>query len=191
LKTAVKKYDGRHVEFKDGKRIPTQNVIWAAGTKGALLPGIPEEVVIKGRVRVNAWNQMENHAGVFVIGDLAAGHPMLAPVAIQQAKKLAENFKRLARQEPMRPFQYKNRGVMATIGRNRAVVDLPGIKFDGPFAWFIWLLVHLMSLVGFRNKIMAFITWAYSYFTFNSGLRLVIDASPSKPPGPASTAQNC
>ncbi len=99
---------------------------------------------------------------------------MLAPVAIQQAKNLAKNLHRILKSQPLEPFLYKDPGVMATVGRNHAVVDLKSVKFQGTFAWFVWVFVHLMTLVGFRNRLVVFINWFCNYFTFDRGLRLII-----------------
>lgn len=173
-------YDGTEAVFSDGKKIPAKTVIWTAGVKGNVIAGL-EDALIKGRVKVNAFNQTEKDPSVFVIGDAAfqpnensSGYPMLAPVAIQQGKNLADNLIRLESGLPLKPFKYKNLGVMATIGRNHGVVDLKWLKLDGFFAWLIWLFVHLMALVGFRNRLVAFVNWSWSYFTYNRGLRLII-----------------
>lgn len=180
LNTQVKSFDGMEMIFSDGKKIPSETLIWTAGVKGTVLPGL-ERWAVKGRIEVNAYNQIEGVHDIFVIGDTAhqthenpAGYPMLAPVAIQQAENLAENILRTEQNKPLRPFHYKNKGVMATIGRNHGVVDLKKAHLDGALAWFIWLFIHLFALVGFRNRLVALINWTWNYFTFNRGLRLII-----------------
>jgi NADH dehydrogenase len=151
--------------------------------KGAPIGGLPKEAIIGGnRISVNSYNQVFNANDVFAIGDVAAhiseqnpkGLPMLAPVAQQQGKQLAKNILNLIKKVPMQPFVYKNNGVMATIGRKKAVVDFPNWKFQGTFAWLVWMFVHIMSLVGFRNKLLAFLDWMYNYFTYDRPLGLII-----------------
>ena len=187
LKTKVISYDGDKLSLSNGKTIQTDTVLWAAGVAGGALKGIKEESLIAGRFKVDAFNKVEGYENIFALGDVACmvtektpkGHPMLAPVAIQQGRHLADNFYRFLRNEPMRPFEYKDKGVMATVGRNNAVVDLKFIKFGGVLGWLVWLFVHLMTLVGFRNKLVVFVNWAYNYFTHDRGLRLII--RPAKP----------
>jgi NADH dehydrogenase len=183
LSTKVVSYDGKQLVLSNGQQILTATVIWAAGVSAAPMPGFkPQDFVSAGRLKVNVFNQVEGYHNIFAIGDLACmvtsqtptGHPMLAPVAIQQAKNLGRNFFNLLHKKPLRPFIYKNPGVMATVGRNHAVVELKWIKFQGFLAWLLWLFVHLMTLVGFRNRVVVFINWAWSYFTYNRGLRLII-----------------
>ena len=185
LKTRVLSYDGQTAVLSNGKSLQTLNLIWAAGVTGALIPGFkPQCILPNNRLKVDAYNRLEGYENIFAIGDIAAvtseaggrGHPMLAPVAIQQAKNLAGNLRRLLSQssKPLAPFRYRDLGVMATVGRNHAVVDLAFLKFDGIFGWLTWLFVHLMLLVGFRNKIVAFVNWAWSYFSYERGLRLII-----------------
>jgi NADH dehydrogenase len=180
LNTIVKDYDGDDVLLSDGKRIPTKTVIWAAGVTGNLIEGIPEEHIIGGRVRVNEFNEVANTDSVFAIGDIAVmpttkqpkGHPMLAPVAMQQAKNLGKNLMR--EKADWRPFNYQDKGSMATIGRNKAVVDLPKFHFGGFFAWCVWMFVHLMSIIGFRNRLVVLSNWIWNYFTYDRGTRLII-----------------
>ncbi|WP_400192278.1 NAD(P)/FAD-dependent oxidoreductase [Hymenobacter sp. B81] len=184
LNTGIKRYEDCRAYYSDTEFIPTENLIWAAGVNGAALPGLPEAAVTRNkRITVNRWNQVEGLPNVFAIGDVAnmvtddmpRGLPMLAPVAQQQATHLAENFRRLAQGQPPVDFQYNNKGVMAIVARNKAVVDLPkNVHFSGFFGWLTWLFVHLMTLVGFRNKVVAFIDWAFSYFSTNQALRLII-----------------
>jgi len=184
LNTAIKRYEDDKAYFTDTEYIPTSLLIWAAGVNGAVVPGLPEAAVARNkRVNVNQWNQVQGMQNVFAIGDLAQlettempkGLPMLAPVAIQQADLLAENIQRLMRNETPKDFNYFNKGVMAIVSRNKAVVDLPkGIHYRGFFGWLTWLFIHLILLVGFRNKVVALVDWAFSYFSTNQALRLII-----------------
>lgn len=183
LKTRVVTYDGKSVALSNGKNLNSRNLIWAAGVTAAVIDGLkPELLSSNNRIKVNQYNCVVGYQNIFAIGDIAAmitektprGHPQLAPVAMQQARLLAKNLNNLLCHKPLKPFFYKDFGVMATVGRNNAVVDLKIAKFDGIFGWLVWLFVHLMSLVGFRNKLVAFVNWAWSYFTYNRGLRLII-----------------
>ncbi len=183
LKTKVLSYDGEILALSNGKKLRAHTLIWAAGVTGAIIPGFREEVIGPGnRIRVDVYNKVVGYENIFAIGDIACmiteknprGHPMLAPVAIQQARCLVKNLKRLLRNKSMQPFAYWDMGVMTTVGRNHAVVDLNFIEFQGIFAWFVWLFVHLMALVGFRNKLVAFINWAWSYFSYDRGLRFIM-----------------
>ena len=181
--TFVKDYDGRRVYLADGRILATETLIWAAGVKANAVPGLPESVVNGGqRLVVDAYNRLKGFDDIFVLGDQAimktsaypAGHPQVATVAIQQAKNLAGNLRRLQAGKPMKPFRYRNKGALATIGRNLAVADLPGFHFHGFFAWVLWLFVHLMEILGVKNKLIVFINWAWSYFTYDQSLRLLI-----------------
>ncbi len=184
VNTSVKKFEDCRAYYSDTEFIPTENLIWAAGVNGAALPGLPDAVVTRNkRVTVNQWNQVQGLTNVFAIGDVAnlvtddmpKGLPMLAPVAMQQASLLAQNLLRLIKGEAPKNFDYFNKGVMAIVSRNKAVVDLPkGIHFRGFFGWLTWLFVHLLLLVGFRNKLVALVDWAFSYFTSGQALRLII-----------------
>jgi len=183
LKTLVKSYDGEVAEMNDGSVILSKTLIWAAGVKGNLLPGLPEDSIEKGRIKVNAFNELTDHKEIYAIGDIAMmkseenpnGHPMLAPVAMQQGRHLAKNLQRLVEGKPMIPFKYYDKGTMATVGRNKAVVNLPNdLNFGGFFAWFIWLFIHLLYIIGFRRKIVVFSNWVWNYFTYDRGTRLII-----------------
>jgi NADH dehydrogenase len=183
LNAKVESYDGEILKVADGKDFETDTVIWTAGVKAAGIEGIPEDSIIGGgRILVDEFNAVKNIKNVFAIGDVAAcvtkenpkGLPMLAPVAQQQAKTLTGNLIKLVNNKPMKPFSYFNKGVMATIGRNKAVVDLPGWRFQGTFAWLVWMFIHIMSLVGFRNKVGAFVDWMANYFTYDKPLGLII-----------------
>ena len=184
LQTSIKRYEEGRAYYSETDYIPTDNLVWAAGVNGAALPGLPDEAVTRNRrINVNRWNQVEGQTNIFAIGDVAnmvtedmpRGMPMLAPVAQQQADHLAENIQRLLRREIPKDFVYNNKGSMAIVSRNKAVVDLPkNVHFNGFFGWLTWLFVHLMTLVGFRNKVVAFIDWAFSYFSTDQALRLII-----------------
>ncbi|MBZ0166283.1 MAG: NAD(P)/FAD-dependent oxidoreductase [Candidatus Omnitrophica bacterium] len=183
LNTKVESYDGKTLKLSDGKQLHSKAVIWAAGVKGKGLPGLdPKHLVSNSRIKVDPFNRIEGHDNIFVIGDVAAmisdecpkGHPMLAPVAIQQAKNLSANFRRMLKNEELNPFRYKDYGVMATIGRNRAVVDLKWIQFNGSLAWLTWVFFHIMSLVGFRNRVVTFINWLWNYISYDRAVRLII-----------------
>lgn len=183
LNTMVQSFDGEHVELSDGKHIETRTLIWASGVKGNLIRGLPDDSVEDDRIKVDQYNRVIETDDVYAIGDIARmktpeypiGHPMLAPVTIQQASLLAKNLQKIKENVPPEKFRYKNKGVMATIGRNKAVVDLPGnISLGGLMAWFIWMFVHLVSIYGLRNKLVVFINWIYNYFTYDKGTRLII-----------------
>jgi NADH dehydrogenase len=184
LNTAIKRFEDGRAYYSDTEFIPTENMVWAAGVNGAALPGLPEEVVTRNkRLNVNRWNQLQGHTNIFAIGDVAnmvttempKGLPMLAPVAQQQAALLAENLQRMLRGETPKEFNYLNKGVMAIISRNKAVVDLPNnVHFKGFLGWLAWLFIHLILLVGFRNKVVALVDWAFSYFSSDQALRLII-----------------
>jgi len=181
--TMVKEYDGKEIVFADGRSIKTHNVIWSAGVMGQVIPGLPKETILRGnRIQTNDINLVAGQSNIYAIGDVAAiitedtpkGHPGVAPVAIQQGEHLAKNIVRMINNEPTKPFKYFDKGSMATVGRNKAVVDIGKIRFQGFFAWLTWMFVHLLSLVGFRNRIIVFISWIGSYFSYNGGTRLII-----------------
>lgn len=179
----VESYDGNVIRLSGGQSIDTKNVLWSAGVKGALLDGLPEEAIARGnRLLVDEYNRVVGQDNIFAIGDVAAlispenpnGLPGVAPVAIQQATQLAKNIIHFINNENPEPFKYFDKGSMATVGRNLAVVDIGKIRFQGIFAWFVWMFVHLMSLVGFRNKVVTFVNWVWSYFSYDRGTRLII-----------------
>lgn len=182
LNTLVESYDGKIATLKGGEQIATETLVWAAGVTGALIKGLPEESIEKGRILVNEHNQMLGHPDIFAIGDIAymklpdypRGHPGVAQPAIQQGKLLAKNLKRLVKKEKLEPFKYTDKGSLAIIGRNRAVADLPNnMHLGGFFAWVIWLFVHIMYLIGFRNKLVVLSNWVYHFFTYERGTRLI------------------
>jgi NADH dehydrogenase len=184
-KTVVKDYDGQQVYLADGKTIPTSTVIWAAGIKGNVPQGIDPSLVVRGnRIKVDRHHQVIGSDSIYVLGDLAymetplwpKGHPQVASVAIAQADNLYNNLKRMERgSNGLYEYEYHDKGSMATVGRNLAVVDLPKPKFHfhGLFAWFIWMGLHLFLILGVKNRILVFINWIYSYFTYDQSLRLI------------------
>ena len=184
LNTSITRYEDGKAYFSDTEFIPTDNLVWAAGVNGAEVPGLPAEAITRNkRITVNRWSQVVGQTNIFAIGDVAnmvtddmpQGMPMLAPVAQQHASHLADNIQRLLRNEKPKDFVYNNKGSMAIVSRNKAVVDLPkNIHFNGFFGWLTWLFVHLMTLVGFRNKVVALVDWAFSYFSSDQALRLII-----------------
>ena len=189
LSSRVKDYDGENVFLDNGKEIPTKTLVWAAGVVGNKIEGLNPDVIAPfNRIKVNRNNKVEGYKNIFAIGDIALmieekypkGHPQVAQVAIQQAVALSKHFKDLLEGKESDDFFYKDLGSLATIGRNKAVADLPNIKFAGFFAWLIWMFIHLMSLVGGKNRLFAFINWAWSYITFDQSLRLIIKPSKEK-----------
>ena len=183
MEVFVKNYDGALVTLSNGMLIKSKNLIWAAGVTGNLIQGLKEDVLAPGnRIKVGRTNAVLGLSNVFTIGDMAYmqtpkypnAHPQLANVAINQAKNLAANFKAMITDKPLRDFEYKDRGSMATIGKNKAVVDLPFIKFKGLLAWYVWMFVHLMLILSVRNKLIIFINWAWNYFTKDTSLRLIL-----------------
>lgn len=186
LNSRVKDYDGENVFLENGKELPTKTLVWAAGVIGNKIKGLnPEVITPSNRIKVNRNNRVEGYTNIYAIGDIAfmteekypKGHPQVAQVAIQQAVALSKHFNDLLKNKTSTDFSYKDLGSMATVGRNKAVADLPNIKFAGIFAWMVWMFIHLMSLVGGKNRLFAFINWAWSYVTFDQSLRLIIKPS--------------
>lgn len=190
LNTAVKSYDGYEILLSTGETLISKSLIWAAGVKGNPVEGIDPQVIARGnRLQVDEFNRVKGYNNIFAIGDVAlmegdlkspSGHPMMAPPAQQQGRLLAKNLKNLIVNKPLKPFRYFDKGSMATIGRNKAVVDMKGIRFQGFFAWYVWMFVHLMSIVGFRNKVFTFFSWMWNYFTFDRSNRLIIGRNEEK-----------
>ena len=183
LKKFVKSFENNMVTFSDGTKVPTNTLVWAAGVKGNIIPGMPESSVSHSRYLMNEFCQVYGYENIFAVGDvgmiksteLPNGHPMVAPVAIQQADLLAKNLIRMRERKALRPFVYVDKGAMATVGRNKAVVDLPGkLRFSGFMAWLMWMVVHLLSIIGLRNKAIIFANWIWNYFTYDRGNRLII-----------------
>ena len=193
LGTMLESYDGKIAKFDNGEEIRTNTLVWAAGVKANTPDGFPDASIEKGKIRVNQFNQVYSGAGnegvykhTFAIGDVAQmktekypkGHPGVAQPAIQQAKTLAKNLRLMRKGKPIKAFSYKNKGVLATIGRNKAVADFPWkIKMSGIFGWWLWMIVHLLFLAGFRNKAIVLANWTWNYFTFDRGIRLILRPS--------------
>lgn len=183
--TLVKNYDGKAVELNDGSTIPAATVIWAAGIKGNIPNGVDKNLIARGnRIKVHRHCQVPGSSNVYAIGDLAYmetplfpnGHPQVAPAAIQQADFLADHFRRLERKSTrFFEFEYRDKGSMATVGRNLAVVDMPKprLHFGGFFAWLIWMGLHLMLILGVKNRFFVFTNWLYNYITYDQNLRLL------------------
>lgn len=180
----VTNYDGRTITTNSDLTFETATVIWTAGVQGAAIHGLDSKSLVERveRIRVNQFNQVVGYDNIFAIGDIASmesekypqGHPMMAQPALQQGALLGENLVKLLANKPMKPFEYNDKGSMATIGRNLAVVDLPKYHFNGLFAWFVWMFVHLFSLIGFKNKAVVFLNWVYNYVRFDREGRLIV-----------------
>lgn len=176
-------FDGKYAYTSKDRKVRTNNLVWAAGIKPNRIEGFPEAIYEKGgRIGVDPFNQVPSLPNVFAIGDLASmksekypyGHPQIAQPALQQGELLADNFKKLIQGSEMKPFEYKDLGSMATVGRHLAVVDLPFWRFQGAFAWYVWMFVHLMAILGVKNKLLIFINWLWNYITYDQSLRLII-----------------
>jgi len=184
--TIVNHYDGNNVSLQNGEIIKSTNVIWAAGIIGNALAGIPEASVTRGsRFIVDRFNKIKNLDNVYALGDISFmttpkypnGHPQVASVAIEQAKILAKNFKLSAKKRPLIEYEYHDKGAMATVGKRKAVVDLPNFSFQGRLAWFTWMFVHLMLILSVKNKLSIFVNWMFSYFNNDSTLRVMLKPS--------------
>jgi NADH dehydrogenase len=183
LNVKVESYNGEEIKFEGGKSIRTKNVIWSAGVAGVVPDGVSKEAIERGnRIKVDNVCRMVGSSNIFAIGDVAAmitdetpkGHPGVAQVAIQMGQLTGKNINRIIRGEQPEPFKYFDKGSLATIGRNKAIADLGKIRFQGFFAWLIWMFVHLISLMGGRNRVIVFINWVASYVNNNGGSRLII-----------------
>lgn len=181
--TMVDRYDGNVISFKDGRTILTKNVVWSAGVKGATIPGLDKAQIVRGgRIKTSTHNLIEGYDNIFAIGDVSYmevekfpnGHPGVAQVAIQQGQQLGDNLVRIINKQEVKPFDYFDKGSMATVGRNKAVVDLKFWKFQGFFAWLTWMFIHLLFLAGFRNKLVTLMNWIVNYFSQDRGTRLII-----------------
>lgn len=179
----VSDYDGTIVSTKAGKTILAKNLIWTAGVKGQFPRGIEDKHVVRGnRIKTDTYLKVEGHENIFAIGDIAAiitqdipkGHPQVAQTAIQQGKYLGDSLFNIINNRPIKPFKYKDKGALATVGKRRAVADLGKFKFAGYFAWLLWSIVHLMSISGFRNRLMVGFNWAISYFSYEKSNRVII-----------------
>ena len=188
LNTAVKSYDGHEVLFNNGTKLISRTLVWAAGVTVKPIAGLNAEVIGRsGRMKVDEFNRVKGYDNIFAIGDAAImegvdknfpnGHPQVAPPAMQQGKLVAKNIQRIIAKKKLVPLKYTDQGSMATIGRNKAVVDLKlpvRLKTQGTLAWLIWMFVHLMSLVGARNRVMVLINWVSSYLTYDKSNRVII-----------------
>jgi NADH dehydrogenase len=179
---AVDTVEQGDIRFKDGSLLPAGTVIWAAGVRGATLgDGLGLKLARGARVPVEPTLNLADRPEVFVIGDMAylegfkpgVAYPMVAPVAIQMGEQAAKNILGLARKQKLQPFRYFDKGQMATIGRRAAVLDAFGIRLSGAIAWLGWLFIHIMELVGFRNRLIVLTNWAWNYFTYDRGVRLI------------------
>lgn len=182
----VKDFDGQKVILNDGNVIHTKTVIWAAGVTGNIVTGFSSDILINtNRFKVDRQNKLIGSKNVYAVGDIAMmetpsypkGHPQLANVAINQAKLLAKNLKSLQQEGRQKDFEYRDLGSMATVGTNKAVVDLPFLHFTGYFAWLTWMFLHLMLILSVRNKLIIFINWAWAYITKDTSLRLILRPS--------------
>jgi NADH dehydrogenase len=179
----VEDYDGETVFLKDGENLNSNTLIWAAGIKANKVAGLPAEVYGKSdRLIVDTFNEVKGLQDVFSLGDMAymeteafpQGHPQVAQVALQQADNLYKNLKNKQLDKPLKAFKYIDKGSLATVGRNLAIADLPFLKLGGFPAWVLWLFIHLMALVGVKNRLFVFMNWAWNYFTYDQSLRLLI-----------------
>ncbi|MBD5232530.1 MAG: NAD(P)/FAD-dependent oxidoreductase [Bacteroidales bacterium] len=180
LNTVMKGYDNKLVSFADGTQEYWETLIWTAGVRGETMPGLPAEAVGPGaRIKVDDYNRVEGLDDVYAIGDICLmqspaypkGHPQVAQVAIQQARNLANT---LNNKEKAEPFIYKDKGSMATIGKNRAVVNLKSGFLSGRVAWWAWMFIHLISIMGMRNKLNVMLNWVWNYVTYSTSLRLLM-----------------
>ncbi|NND88006.1 MAG: NAD(P)/FAD-dependent oxidoreductase [Flavobacteriaceae bacterium] len=184
LNTIVNSYDGTTAETKDGQKFHTETLIWAAGVTGAPVAGVNASALkeVQNRYKVDRFNRIIGYDTLFALGDIAfmptddfpEGHPQVAQPAIQQGKHLGKNFRRLLENKTLEPFSYFDKGTMATIGRNKAVVDMKKLHLGGALAWFIWMFIHLWFLVGFRNRVVTFFNWTYNYINYDRAARLII-----------------
>ena len=179
----VKEYDGETLKLSDDSIMATKTVIWAAGVTGNKIEGLSDRVMAAGnRIQVDRKNKVLESDNIFALGDIAymttpkypKGHPQVANVAINQAKLLSKNLKQIVRNKSTSDFEYNDLGSMATIGRNKAVVDLPSFHFKGYFAWLVWMFLHLMLVLSVKNKLIIFINWAWAYITKDTSLRLIL-----------------
>jgi len=182
LRTMVQDYDGVHIDTNKGQYI-AETMIWAAGVAGKRVNGLPEEVYTRNnRILTDEFNQVKGLKNIYAVGDIALtktsaypeGHPQVAQVAIQQATHLSKNLMKKENGMKQKPFEYRYKGSLATVGRKLAVADLPGLHLGGFVAWFLWLLVHLMAIVGVRNRLFIFLNWMWNYITYDQSLRLLI-----------------
>ena len=183
LNESVTDYDGHIVKTKSGKEIHARNFIWTAGVKGQFPKGIDEQYIVHGnRLKTNQNLKIDGYENIFAIGDIAAvltkdtpkGHPQVAQPAIQQGKYLAKNFFKIINNEPLKPFKYKDKGSLATVGKRKAIADIGKLRFAGFTAWLLWSFIHLISISGFKNKLFVGLNWVVNYFSYDKSNRLII-----------------
>jgi NADH dehydrogenase len=185
LNTSVQNYDSitGNLSLSNGTVLQTDTIIWSAGVKGKTIPGIPPALIMRGnRYKVNEYNQLDGYENIFAVGDIAYmtsdkafpnGHPMVGTVAQQQGVLMGKNILKLLRKEPMKPYTYLNLGSMATVGRHKAVFEIFGIKMQGYIAWLGWMFLHLMLLVGFRNRLVVLMNWMWNYVSYQRAIRII------------------
>ena len=188
--TLLESYDGNEAVLSTGERIPSKNVIWAAGVKGNIIKGLYDQDILRNRYIVDRFNKLKSFKNIYALGDVAYmqtpkypnGHPQVANVAINQAKNLGRNILKTMKKDNYKPveYEYHDLGMMATIGKHKAVVEFPFIKFKGPIAWYVWMFLHLMLILSVRNKIVIFFNWAWSYLTKDTSLRLITNINYKK-----------
>lgn len=182
LNTKVASYQNGLLTLSNGKTLQTDTVIWSAGVTGQIIPGLEQAITKGNRYLVDDYNAIKAFENIFAIGDIASmattifpnGHPQVAPAAMQQANLLAKNLLRKLKGQTLVPFQYKDMGSMATIGRHKAIVQVFGLKWSGYFAWFVWMALHLMLLVSYRNKLIVLVNWMWNYFTYQRAIRIIV-----------------
>lgn len=184
----VTSYENSVIKMSNGQELRSRNVFWVAGVTPNGLNGMKEDAYNRGRIVVNEYNQVKGYEDIFAIGDTALliseqspkGHPQVAQVALQMAKNLGKNLNGKISNKSPQKFIYKDKGSLATIGKNAAVADLGKFRFSGFFAWWLWLFVHIMTIVGMRNKVSVFIDWLWNYLNYGVSLRLYIRPSKSE-----------
>lgn len=184
LNASVEDYKNSVLYISDGRQINSKTVIWSAGVKASYVKGFSESTYLHGgRLKVDRYNRVNGSENIFALGDLCLmqtakypkGHPQVAQVAIQQASLLGKNISKFENNKSqLKEFEYKDKGTMATIGRNRAVADIPAATLKGYIAWVLWLVVHLAAIVGVKNKMIVFLNWTWNYFTYDQSLRLLL-----------------
>lgn len=181
--TLLTSYDGNIATLNTGEKIPTKNVIWAAGVTGNIIDGLKQDDIVRNRYIVDRFNKLKSFDNIYALGDIAYmetpkypnGHPQVANVAINQGKNLGKNILRVLKnkESKLKEYEYNDLGMMATVGKHKAVVEFPFWKFKGPLAWYVWMFLHLMLILSVRNKIVIFFNWGWSYFTKDTSLRLI------------------
>lgn len=183
LNTSVQSYDGLNIKTDKAVLLQAKTMIWTAGVKGNVPTGINKENIARGnRILVDDYCSIKGYKNIYAVGDIAAivsdhypsGHPMVAQVSIQQGKQLANNILLQLQGKERKKFSYKDKGSLATIGKRKAVADIGKLRFGGYIAWLLWSVVHLLSISGFRNKLLVGLNWVWSYFTYDKGNRLII-----------------